>query len=142
MFPEVRAGAGFPLPQQRASSFLFSPPTPWVAGAEQKILGMFGFMNPGAGGPVEEKHPLTPGGRVEHCGLCLDSSVLTASPAPSPSLFQVIRKVVRQIDPSGADDTQEHEEVELRGNSLHPDLIEGRKGAQIVKRASLKRGKQ
>uniref|UniRef100_A0A8D1TYF8 Ankyrin 1 n=1 Tax=Sus scrofa TaxID=9823 RepID=A0A8D1TYF8_PIG len=55
---------------------------------------------------------------------------------------KVIRKVVRQIDPSGADDTQEHEEVELRGNSLHPDLIEGRKGAQIVKRASLKRGKQ
>ncbi|XP_011371039.1 ankyrin-1-like isoform X2 [Pteropus vampyrus] len=55
---------------------------------------------------------------------------------------KIIRKVVRQIDSSGADDTPEHEEVELRGNSLQPDLIEGRKGAQIVKRASLKRGKQ
>eukprot|EP00074_Homo_sapiens_P091919 XP_016868809.1 ankyrin-1 isoform X6 [Homo sapiens] len=32
--------------------------------------------------------------------------------------------------------------VELRGSGLQPDLIEGRKGAQIVKRASLKRGKQ
>ncbi|XP_043419239.1 ankyrin-1 isoform X18 [Prionailurus bengalensis] len=55
---------------------------------------------------------------------------------------KIIRKVVRQIDSSGADDTQEHEEVELRGSSLQPDLIESRKGAQIVKRASLKRGKQ
>ncbi|XP_045677452.1 ankyrin-1 isoform X2 [Phyllostomus hastatus] len=55
---------------------------------------------------------------------------------------KIIRKVVRQIDSSGADDTQEHEEVELRGSSLQPDLLEGRKGAQIVKRASLKRGKQ
>ncbi|XP_019504782.1 PREDICTED: ankyrin-1 [Hipposideros armiger] len=80
---------------------------------------------------------------------------------------KIIRKVVRQIDSSGADDTQEREEVivegppedpgemeadidyfmkhakvELRGSSLQPDLIEGRKGAQIVKRASLKRGKQ
>ncbi|XP_054421939.1 ankyrin-1 isoform X1 [Pteronotus mesoamericanus] len=55
---------------------------------------------------------------------------------------KIIRKVVRQIDSSGADDTQEHEEVEPRGSSLQPDLIEGRKGAQIVKRASLKRGKQ
>uniref|UniRef100_A0A2I3GPB2 Ankyrin 1 n=3 Tax=Hominoidea TaxID=314295 RepID=A0A2I3GPB2_NOMLE len=32
--------------------------------------------------------------------------------------------------------------VELRGSGLQPDLREGRKGAQIVKRASLKRGKQ
>ncbi|XP_027621273.1 ankyrin-1 isoform X4 [Tupaia chinensis] len=55
---------------------------------------------------------------------------------------KIIRKVVRQIDSSGAGDTQEHEEVELRGSGLQPDLIEGRKGAQIVKRASLKRGKQ
>ncbi|KAF6375927.1 ankyrin 1 [Rhinolophus ferrumequinum] len=81
---------------------------------------------------------------------------------------KIVRKIVRQIDSSGADDTQEHEEViiegppedpgemeadiddfmkhakvELRGRSLQPpDLIEGRKGAQIVKRASLKRGKQ
>uniref|UniRef100_A0AC11CNS2 Ankyrin 1 n=1 Tax=Ovis aries TaxID=9940 RepID=A0AC11CNS2_SHEEP len=55
---------------------------------------------------------------------------------------KIIRKVVRQIDPSGADDTQELEEVEQRGSGLQLDLIEGRKGAQIVKRASLKRGKQ
>ncbi|XP_069428781.1 ankyrin-1 isoform X1 [Ovis canadensis] len=80
---------------------------------------------------------------------------------------KIIRKVVRQIDPSGADDTQEleevisrgppedpsemeadvdsfmtHAKVEQRGSGLQLDLIEGRKGAQIVKRASLKRGKQ
>ncbi|XP_043309948.1 ankyrin-1 isoform X4 [Cervus canadensis] len=80
---------------------------------------------------------------------------------------KIVRKVVRQIDPSGPDDTQEleevisegppedpsemeadidsfmtHAKVELRGSGLQPDLIEGRKGAQIVKRASLKRGKQ
>ncbi|XP_057608185.1 ankyrin-1 isoform X3 [Chionomys nivalis] len=80
---------------------------------------------------------------------------------------KVIRKVVRQVDSSGAIDTQQHEEVivegplvdpgdleadiesfrkltkvELRGSGLQPDLLEGRKGAQIVKRASLKRGKQ
>lgn len=61
---------------------------------------------------------------MEHCGLCLDSSVLTASPAPSPSLFQVIRKVVRQIDPSGADDTQEHEEVISEGPLEDPHELE------------------
>ncbi|XP_059240530.1 ankyrin-1 isoform X12 [Mustela nigripes] len=80
---------------------------------------------------------------------------------------KIIRKVVRQIDSSGVEASQEHEEViaegpledpremeadvdsfmrhvqvELRGSSLQPDLIESRKGAQIVKRASLKRGKQ
>ncbi|XP_035958192.1 ankyrin-1 isoform X16 [Halichoerus grypus] len=55
---------------------------------------------------------------------------------------KIIRKVVRQIDSSGAADAQEHEEVELRGSSLQPELTESRKGAQIVKRASLKRGKQ
>ncbi|XP_020732012.1 ankyrin-1 isoform X9 [Odocoileus virginianus] len=80
---------------------------------------------------------------------------------------KIVRKVVRQIDPSGPDDTPEleevisegppedpsemeadidsfmtHAKVELRGSGLQPDLIEGRKGAQIVKRASLKRGKQ
>ncbi|KAM6221045.1 LOW QUALITY PROTEIN: ankyrin-1 [Rhynchocyon petersi] len=55
---------------------------------------------------------------------------------------KIVRKV-RQIDSSGTDDTQvPKEEVELRGSSLQPDLLEGRKGAQIVKRASLKRGKQ
>ncbi|XP_031806615.1 ankyrin-1 isoform X6 [Sarcophilus harrisii] len=82
---------------------------------------------------------------------------------------KIIRKVVRQIDTSGDRDTQELEEVntegslqesseletdlddfmkhakaeEVRGSStLQSELIEGRKGAQIVKRASLKRGKQ
>ncbi|XP_063095974.1 ankyrin-1 isoform X5 [Cavia porcellus] len=76
---------------------------------------------------------------------------------------KITLKVVRQLD-----DTQEHEEVivggplekdtsvletdpdfitkldkvELRGSGLQPELLEGRKGAQIVKRASLKRGKQ
>ncbi|XP_044768771.1 ankyrin-1 isoform X4 [Neomonachus schauinslandi] len=55
---------------------------------------------------------------------------------------KIIRKVVRQIDSSGAADAQEHEEVELRGSSLQPEMTESRKGAQIVKRASLKRGKQ
>ncbi|XP_059100836.1 ankyrin-1 isoform X8 [Peromyscus eremicus] len=55
---------------------------------------------------------------------------------------KIIRKVVRQVDSSGAIDTPQHEEVELRGSGLQPDLLEGRKGAQIVKRASLKRGKQ
>ncbi|XP_051038078.1 ankyrin-1 isoform X4 [Phodopus roborovskii] len=80
---------------------------------------------------------------------------------------KIIRKVVRQVDSSGAIDTQQQEEVivegplvdpgdleadiesfmkltkvELRGRGLQPDLPEGRKGAQIVKRASLKRGKQ
>ncbi|XP_034859857.1 ankyrin-1 isoform X3 [Mirounga leonina] len=55
---------------------------------------------------------------------------------------KIIRKVVRQIDSSGATDAQEHEEVELRGSSLQPEMTESRKGAQIVKRASLKRGKQ
>ncbi|XP_036022211.1 ankyrin-1 isoform X3 [Onychomys torridus] len=55
---------------------------------------------------------------------------------------KIIRKVVRQVDSSGAIDTPQHEEVELRGSGPQPDLLEGRKGAQIVKRASLKRGKQ
>uniref|UniRef100_A0A2K5F2M3 Ankyrin-1 n=1 Tax=Aotus nancymaae TaxID=37293 RepID=A0A2K5F2M3_AOTNA len=55
---------------------------------------------------------------------------------------KIIRKVVRQIDASSAEAAQEYAEVELRGSSPQPDLIEGRKGAQIVKRASLKRGKQ
>ncbi|XP_017370044.1 ankyrin-1 isoform X8 [Cebus imitator] len=55
---------------------------------------------------------------------------------------KIIRKVVQQIDTSSAEAAQEYEEVELRGSGLQPDLIEGRKGAQIVKRASLKRGKQ
>ncbi|XP_066092071.1 ankyrin-1 isoform X7 [Saccopteryx bilineata] len=77
---------------------------------------------------------------------------------------KIVRKVVRQLDSPGAEEHEEvivegpledpremeadidyfmkHNKVELRGSSLKPDLIEGRKGAQIVKRASLKRGKQ
>ncbi|XP_056669565.1 ankyrin-1 isoform X12 [Monodelphis domestica] len=56
---------------------------------------------------------------------------------------KIIRKVVRQIDTSGDRATQELDEAEVRGSStLQSELIEGRKGAQIVKRASLKRGKQ
>ncbi|XP_074143447.1 ankyrin-1 isoform X5 [Sminthopsis crassicaudata] len=56
---------------------------------------------------------------------------------------KITRKVVRQIDTSGDRATQELEEAEVRGSStLQSELIEGRKGAQIVKRASLKRGKQ
>ncbi|XP_055972790.1 ankyrin-1 isoform X8 [Sorex fumeus] len=54
---------------------------------------------------------------------------------------KITRKVVREIDSSGVD-TQDYKEVKLRGSSLQPDPLEGRKGAQIVKRASLKRGKQ
>ncbi|XP_049627751.1 ankyrin-1 isoform X2 [Suncus etruscus] len=55
---------------------------------------------------------------------------------------KITRKVVREIDSSGAGNTQDYKEVNMRGSGLQPDLIEGRKGAQIVKRASLKRGKQ
>ncbi|XP_074065114.1 ankyrin-1 isoform X8 [Macrotis lagotis] len=56
---------------------------------------------------------------------------------------KIIRKVVRQIDTSGDRTTQELEEAEVRGSiALQSELMEGRKGAQIVKRASLKRGKQ
>ena len=48
-----------------------------------------------------------------------------ASPAPSPfPLFQIIRKVVRQIDSSGADDTQEHEEVIVEGPPEDPGELE------------------
>ena len=46
-----------------------------------------------------------------------------ASPSPllpSLSFFQIVRKVVRQIDPSGADDTQELEEVISRGPPEDP----------------------
>lgn len=41
-----------------------------------------------------------------------------------PSLFQIIRKVVRQIDSSGADDTQEHEEVIAEGPLEDPSEME------------------
>uniref|UniRef100_A0A8C3WND1 Ankyrin 1 n=1 Tax=Catagonus wagneri TaxID=51154 RepID=A0A8C3WND1_9CETA len=37
---------------------------------------------------------------------------------------KVVRKVVRQIDPSGADDTQEHEEVIFQGPLEDPHELE------------------
>ncbi|XP_010115349.1 PREDICTED: ankyrin-1-like [Chlamydotis macqueenii] len=55
---------------------------------------------------------------------------------------KVIRKVVRQLGPG---DRQEQEELILEGSLQEPQDLEvfgGRMGAQIVKRASLKRGKQ
>ncbi|XP_050571753.1 ankyrin-1 [Cygnus atratus] len=58
---------------------------------------------------------------------------------------KIIRKVVRQLGPSDTDDRQEHEELILEGSLQEPQDLEvsgGRMGAQIVKRASLKRGKQ
>lgn len=39
-------------------------------------------------------------------------------------LFQIIRKVVRQIDSSGADDTQEHEEVIAEGPLEDPSEVD------------------
>lgn len=57
--------------------------------------------------------------------LLFSSSAFVASPAPSPSLlFQIIRKVVRQIDSSGAGDTQEHEEVIVEGPPEDPRELE------------------
>lgn len=50
---------------------------------------------------------------------------MTAPPALPPfSLFQIIRKVVRQIDSSGADDTLEHEEVIVEGPPEDPRKLE------------------
>lgn len=50
---------------------------------------------------------------------------MTAPPALPPfSLFQIIRKVVRQIDSSGADDTLEHEEVIVEGPPEDPRELE------------------
>uniref|UniRef100_A0A8C2TUY7 Ankyrin-1 n=1 Tax=Coturnix japonica TaxID=93934 RepID=A0A8C2TUY7_COTJA len=70
---------------------------------------------------------------------------------------KVIRKVVRHLGPDGTDDRQEHEDVILEGSLQEPQDLEAeeevqvrvpklevsgsRMGAQIVKRASLKRGK-
>uniref|UniRef100_G1RQD4 Ankyrin-1 n=1 Tax=Nomascus leucogenys TaxID=61853 RepID=G1RQD4_NOMLE len=53
----------------------------------------------------------------------------------------IVTKKVGQLLPAALT-AGEHSQVELRGSGLQPDLREGRKGAQIVKRASLKRGKQ
>lgn len=46
------------------------------------------------------------------------------SPFSLPSLFQIVRKIVRQIDSSGADDTQEHEEVIIEGPPEDPREME------------------
>ncbi|KFM00411.1 Ankyrin-1, partial [Aptenodytes forsteri] len=80
---------------------------------------------------------------------------------------KVVRKVVRQLGPCDTDDRQEQEELILEGSLQEPQDLEaendhfmkysilhrdvrvpkpevsgGRMGAQVVKRASLKRGKQ
>lgn len=71
--------------------------------------------------PHPPPHPL-------HSGTCpFSSSSLTASPSPllpSLSFFQIVRKVVRQIDPSGPDDTQELEEVISEGPPEDPSEME------------------
>lgn len=45
-------------------------------------------------------------------------------PSFSPLLFQIIRKVVRQVDSSGAIDTQQHEEVIVEGPLVDPGDLE------------------
>lgn len=45
-------------------------------------------------------------------------------PSSSPPLFQIIRKVVRQVDSSGAIDTQQHEEVIVEGPLVDPGDLE------------------
>ncbi|XP_042328001.1 LOW QUALITY PROTEIN: ankyrin-1 [Sceloporus undulatus] len=55
---------------------------------------------------------------------------------------KIIRKVVRQLDTDGTSDGRQHEEEEAQGGVPRSELLGGRMGAQIVKRASLKRGKQ
>ncbi|XP_062817502.1 ankyrin-1 isoform X5 [Anolis carolinensis] len=55
---------------------------------------------------------------------------------------KIIRKVVRQLDTDGTGDGRQHEEEEAQGSAPRSELLGGRMGAQIVKRASLKRGKQ
>ncbi|XP_039222832.1 ankyrin-1 isoform X2 [Crotalus tigris] len=52
---------------------------------------------------------------------------------------KIIRKVVRRLD---TEDGRLHEEDEDQGSLPRSELLGGRMGAQIVKRASLKRGKQ
>ncbi|XP_026570881.1 ankyrin-1-like isoform X1 [Pseudonaja textilis] len=52
---------------------------------------------------------------------------------------KIIRKVVRRLD---TEDGRAHEEDEDHGSIPRSELLGGRMGAQIVKRASLKRGKQ
>ncbi|XP_032084989.1 ankyrin-1 isoform X4 [Thamnophis elegans] len=52
---------------------------------------------------------------------------------------KIIRKVVRRLE---TEDGRTHEEDEDQGSVARSELLGGRMGAQIVKRASLKRGKQ
>lgn len=52
---------------------------------------------------------------------CLNGFMGLSSLLP---LFQIIRKVVRQIDSSGADDTQEHEEVIAEGPLEDPSEVD------------------
>lgn len=73
---------------------------------------------------------LCPQGAGGHCfssrRLCWSLVLLKpcpdgwASPPSLPLFFQVIRKVVRQVDPSGAVDTQQHEEVIVEGSLTDP----------------------
>ncbi|XP_025902764.1 ankyrin-1 isoform X1 [Nothoprocta perdicaria] len=57
---------------------------------------------------------------------------------------KVIRKVLRHLGPGDADGAREREELllEVRGRVPQLELSGGRMGAHVVKRASLKRGKQ
>ncbi|XP_077162549.1 ankyrin-1 isoform X1 [Paroedura picta] len=55
---------------------------------------------------------------------------------------KIIRKVVRRLDTDSMDDGRQHEEEEAQGSVSRSELLGGRMGAHIVKRASLKRGKQ
>nr|XP_020635904.1 ankyrin-1 isoform X2 [Pogona vitticeps] len=55
---------------------------------------------------------------------------------------KIIRKVVRRLETDGVDEGRQQEEEEAQGSVLRSELLGGRMGAQIVKRASLKRGKQ
>nr|XP_056716768.1 ankyrin-1 isoform X1 [Euleptes europaea] len=55
---------------------------------------------------------------------------------------KIIRKVVRRLDTDSMGDGRQHEEEEAQGSVPRSELLGGRMGAHIVKRASLKRGKQ
>ncbi|XP_066495301.1 ankyrin-1 isoform X7 [Tiliqua scincoides] len=55
---------------------------------------------------------------------------------------KIIRKVVRRMETDGVGDGRQHEEEEAPESVPRSELLGGRMGAQIVKRASLKRGKQ
>ncbi|XP_061448458.1 ankyrin-1 isoform X13 [Rhineura floridana] len=55
---------------------------------------------------------------------------------------KIIRKVVRRLGTDGTGDGRQHEEEEAQESVSRSELLGGRMGAQIVKRASLKRGKQ